>query len=127
MDPAQPPAGDGRLRLTVQSTLLGPAKLGVRARVDGEPVPVEHGENLITLPAGRHRVEAFLILAAAYGNAAIDVDVPAGGEVAAFYAPPFMYAIPGRIGLTPQQPAGSWWVYLVGAVLVLGLTYAFVR
>jgi hypothetical protein len=127
MSSDQPPAGEGRLRLTVQSTLLGRAKWGVRARVDGEPVPVHHGENVITLPAGRHRVEGFMIFTGEYGHASVEVDVPTGSHVAAYYAPPFMLAIPGRMGLTPQQPAGRWWVYLFVAILVLGLAFTFVR
>ena len=67
MDPAQPPAGDGRLRLTIQNPLVGRTPFGVRVRVDGEPVRVERGENVIALAAGRHRVEAFTVFVAEPG------------------------------------------------------------
>jgi hypothetical protein len=119
----QPPAGDGHIRLTVQSSLLGRSKLGVYARVDDEPVKVTYGENVIAAAAGRHRVEGYVVFAAEYGHASVDVEVPAGGEARAFYAPPFLHASPGRMGLTPQQPPGRWWVYLFCAILVLGLIW----
>jgi hypothetical protein len=123
----EPPAGTGHLRLTVQPTLLGRAALGVRARVDGEPVSVKHGENVIPLPAGRRRVEASTLLTGGSGDVSIEVDVPAGGELALWYAPSFNQAIAGRIGHRPQRPAGTWFVVLVAVILVVGMAYTFTR
>jgi hypothetical protein len=123
----EPPAGTGHLRLTVQSTLLGRQALGVRARVDGVPVPVQHGENVIPVPAGTHRVEASTLLTGGSGDVSVEVDVPAGGEVALWYAPSFNQAIAGRIGDRPQRPAGTWFVVLVALILMVGMAYTFTR
>ncbi|GAB3249717.1 hypothetical protein [Nocardioides dilutus] len=123
----EPPAGTGHLRLTVQPTLLGRPGLGVTARVDGEPVRVQHGENVIPLAAGRHRVEASTFLTGGSGDVTIEVDVPAGGQVALWYAPSFVRAVSGRIGDRPQRPAGTWFVVLVALILVVGMAYTFAR
>ncbi len=125
--PASPAAGDGRLRLTVQSSLIGRPRFGVRARVDGEPVPVQHGSNVIALPAGRHQVEVFMVLVREYGNATAQVEVPAHGEAALWYAPPFEYYVSGRIGPEPQRAAGTWFFVLVAVFLVLGIAYTVLR
>ena len=123
----EPPGGTGHLRLTVQSTLLGRPASGVRARVNGEPVPVQHGENLIPLPAGLHRLEASTFLTGGSGDVSIEVDVPAGGELALWYAPSFNQGISGRIGYRPQPPAGTWFVVLLAVILVVGLGYTLLR
>jgi hypothetical protein len=123
----EPPAGQGVIRLTVQNTLLGKPALSVRAEVDGVPVRIEHGENLIPLEAGRHRIEISTLLVGGSGDVSAEVDVPAGGELALWYAPSFNQAISGRIGDRPQQPAGTWFVLLVAAILVLGMAYTLLR
>jgi hypothetical protein len=123
----EPPVGSGRLRLTVQPTLLRRAALGVQARVDGVPVPVQHGENVIPLPAGVHRIAVSTLLTGGSGDVSIEVDVPAGGESALWYAPSFNQAISGRIGDRPQRPAGTWFVVLVAVILVVGVAYTLVR
>jgi hypothetical protein len=123
----EPPAGTGHLRLTVQSTLVGRQALGVHARVDGVPVPVQHGENVIPVPAGTHRVEASTLLTGGSGDVSVEVDVPAGGEVALWYAPSFNQAIAGRIGDRPRRPAGTWFVVLVALILMVGMAYTFTR
>ena len=113
----------GQITLTVQSSLVGRATFGVRARVDGQPFRVRHGDNVLPVAAGRHTVECSMVLAGEYGRAAIEVTVPVDGQAQVFYAPPFNYGIAGRIGTVPQRPAGTWWMVLLGAVLVLGLAY----
>lgn len=124
----QPPVGEGRIRLTVQSSLLGRSRFGVRCRVDGEPVTVEqHGVTLIPVDAGRHRIEVFKVFAGEYGKASAEVDVPAGGEAPAFYAPPIDVWGAGRIGTAPVQPSGTWFVVMVGLLLVVGLAYTLLR
>ena len=120
---SEPPAGTGHLRLTVQNTLLGKPALGVRARVDDEPVTIRAGENLIALDAGRHKVEMSTLLVGGSGDASAEVDVPAHGQAALWYAPPFNRAIAGRLGDRPQRPAGTWFLLLVAAIIVLGMLY----
>ena len=123
----EPPAGIGHLRLIVQPTLLRRAALGVEARVDGVPVSVRRGDNVISLPSGRHRVEASTLLTGGSGDVSIEVDVPADGEIALWYAPSFNQAISGRIGDRPQRPAGAWFVVLVAVILVVGMAYTLIR
>jgi hypothetical protein len=122
-----PPTGTGHLRLTVQSTLLGKPAVSVRAEVDGEPVPVRHGENLIPLSAGRHRLAVSTLLVGGSRDVAAEVEVPRDGEVALWYAPPFHRGIGGRLGHLPQRAGGTWFVVLVVAIVVLGLAYPLLR
>jgi len=122
----QPPAGDGHIRLTVQGSLIGRSRFGVRCRVDGEPVTVaQHGETRLPVAAGRHRVEVFKVFTGEYGNATVDVDVPAHGEAPAYYAPPIDLWGAGRMGPVPQQPSGTWFLVTVGVLIALGVVWAF--
>ena len=123
-----PPGATGLLRVTVQDTLLGRPRLtGPYLQIDGDPVPVAFGENEITVHAGRHDVRASMSFGWPFGAASLDVDVPDGGAVDVWYAPSFSYYVKGRIGTEPQQPAGSWFVVLVGLAVVVGLVVTALR
>jgi hypothetical protein len=123
----EPPAGPGVIRLTVQNTLLGKPALSVSAQVDGVPVRIVHGENLIPVDAGRHLIEISTVLVSGSGDVSAEVDVPAHGQADLWYAPPYFRAIAGRLGDRPQQAAGTWFIVLVAAIIVVGMTYTLIR
>lgn len=126
---SQPPAGTGHVRLTIRPTALawGVGRTRPWARVDDEPVTVAWGENLLVLDAGRRRVEVYQLLIAEHAAASVEVEVPAGQEVALWYQAPYHWRSAGRMGTQPQRPSDAWFIYLVLAVLVLGTVYTLVR
>jgi hypothetical protein len=95
--------------------------------VDGEPVTVAYGDNVLTLGAGRHHVEVYQVSAAEHALAATEVDVPAGDEVRLWYAAPYHWLSPGRLGTSPQKPSDTWFIVLVFATLVVGILYPMIR
>ena len=124
---ATTPAGlpIGWLRLTVQDGLLAKVKVAPEAWVDGIPVPVTRGENLVTLPTGVHRVEvrpAFHL-----GRAVTEVQVVQGQVTPLFYAPPLARVDVGRFGPAPVQPQGRLFLAMVAVALVVGMLITWLR
>jgi hypothetical protein len=124
-----PPFGTGHLRLTITPSPLawGAGRQRAWARVDGEPVTVRHGDNVLPLDAGRHRVEVYQVWVAEHAAAEAEVDVPAGGEVSLQYAAPYHWRSAGRLGPPPQRPSDTWFIHLVAAVLICGLLWTVLR
>ena len=124
---ATTPAGlpIGWLRLTVQDGLLFRVTVAPEVWVDGIPVPVTRGENVVTLPPGAHRVEvrpAFYL-----GRAVTEVHVAQGQVTPLYYAPPLARVDVGRFGSEPVQPQGRLFLAMVAAALVVGLVVTWLR
>lgn len=99
--PAPTPHGWLELRLSAWSS-------SHRAELDGVAVPI-HGEvTTMTVAPGRHRLKVwYLHRFAPYGEEEIDVDVPPGQLVRAYYAMPRHVLGKANLGLDPQTRSSA--------------------
>lgn len=113
--PLPPPAF---LRLHVQSnpmiTLLQP-----RVLIDGYPMPVRNGDNVLPIVPGTHRLEVYAQWVWRYGHAERRLDLVAGRTVELWCAPPVLTFLRGALGETKQRHPGR--AALLSALLVLVL------
>ena len=126
-DPDQPWGAVGHLRLTVQETLIGPMAHAPTCEIDGEPVQLQAGENVLLVHAGRHHVEARVLWRGPFGRAGAYVNIPPDGEASLWYAPSFYRFVEGRLGPEPQRAAGRGFLGLVLVVIAIGLLVTLAR
>jgi hypothetical protein len=115
-----PPAAQGAIRLTLQGNLLSTSVLTPAVRINGWPVPARYGENVLPVYAGTNRVEVSARWLRTYGEATLDVDVPAGQQVSVFYALPWHTFTDGAIGYEKQRRPGLA-PLLVGASVIVAV------
>ena len=116
-----PQPAQGTIRLTLQGNVLTSGLTPV-VHVSGHRVNSRFGTMDVPVWAGRNRVEVHTQWMRRYGQAELDVDVPAGGVVPVFYAVPWHQFTRGAIGHEKQARPGAWaMVVLLGVVIGLPL------
>ena len=113
---AAPDRATGTIRLTVQGNTFM-AGLTPTVVVSGYRVNARFGTMDVPVWAGPNRVEAHSQWMRRYGEASLDVDVPAGGVVPVFYAVPWHQFSRGAMGHTKQSRPGL--AVLVGLLAVI--------
>ncbi|TNM39760.1 hypothetical protein FHP29_12930 [Nocardioides albidus] len=116
-----PPPPPGYLRVTVQGnrmlTMITPG-----VQVNGYPVPVQFGPNIIPMPPGVHTVSAHAQWIWRYGQASQQVRLAPGQTVDVFYAAPVLTFLKGAMGPTKQKvPGVVAFVLLLAAVLLVAI------
>jgi hypothetical protein len=124
-----PPAGQqpmGWLRLTLQGSALTSSLITPAVTVNGWRVPSHYGENVIPVHAGPNRIDISCQWLKKFGEATLETDVPAGGQVAAFYAAPWHQFSRGAIGYDKQKRPGALGFAVMMAALLLVVVALFV-
>ena len=119
--PGPPPGGPqplGWLRLTLQVSALTSNLITPAVTINGWRVSCHYGENVIPVHAGPNRIDVSCQWLMRYGEATLQTDVPAGGQVTAFYAAPWHQFSRGAIGYEKQKRPGA----LGFAVLMTAVT-----
>jgi hypothetical protein len=112
----QPPLPPGYLRLHLQgNALIGMITPSVR--IDGYPVPVKYGENVVPVHPGPHTVSANGQWMWKYGHAEQQIQVGPGETADLWYAAPVLTFMKGAMGPTKQRVPGV--LGLVGVPLVI--------
>ena len=124
--PPQPPAGQhpmGTVALTVQGSVMTSNAITPSCRINGYPVKVQYGENLIPVPAGPARVDLSAQWLRTYGQAAIEFAVQPGQTVPVFYAAPMHQFTTGTIGhaRVKRKGVGAFIGLMVGVAVFAGL------
>ena len=109
----------GWLRLTLQGSPLTSSMITPRVTVNGWRVPSHYGENVIPVHAGPNRIEVSCQWLMKFGQATLDAQVPAGGQVSAFYASPWHQFSQGAIGYEKQKRPGAVGFAVMMTVIVL--------
>ncbi len=108
--------------------MLTGSPIAPRLLIDGRMIAARYGANPFQVPAGPHHIELYAQWMRRYGQAAIDVVVPEGGEVEVFYAAPLHQFTAGSIGLVRQRRQGVALVAvfygLLLAMVVAGVWFA---
>lgn len=116
--PVSLPPAQGLMRVTIQGSIMTSTMIVPTLIVDGYKIGSQYGINQVPVTAGRHQVELYAQWMRRYGQAAMVVDVPAGGVVDVFYAAPWHQFTTGSIGLTKQPRKGVWMLLVLFAVLI---------
>ncbi len=98
--------------------------------VDGTHVPAEWGRVEVDLSPGTHQIEIAMHPTRRWGVGTVTVHARPGETVVLYYAAPYGFRHPGRIGTVPQAHAGAGLFYgglAVCAVLFLTLFLLAVR
>ncbi|GAA1742380.1 hypothetical protein [Luedemannella helvata] len=77
-----------------------------RAEINGHPVPLTWGENVIPAYPGVHHIRIHMPWIWQYGKAEITVDNRTAPAPPVYYAPPFINFMNGAIGLQPVKNPG---------------------
>jgi hypothetical protein len=109
----------GWLRLTLQGSALTSSLITPAVMVNGWRVPSHYGENVIPVHAGPIRVDVSCQWLVRFGKATLETQVPAGGQVAAYYAAPWHQFSRGAIGYEKQQRPGAAGFCVMMAVIAL--------
>ena len=121
-DRSQPPAGGstGVIRLVIQGgwTTFG---WSPSVAVNGYSYSCSFGVQDIWVWAGRNRLVVDLTFPSGFGSAVLDVDVAPGQVVPIWYAPPWAWPFPGRMGHTPQTRSGGLFLASVMGMSLFGL------
>lgn len=117
--PEQPPMG--WIRLTLQGSMMTSSMITPAVSINGYRVPAQYGENVIPVHAGPNRVDVTCQWLKEFGQATLQTDVPAGGQVVAYYAAPMHQFSRGAIGYEKQKRPGmaGFWVLMAVVVLVV--------
>ena len=97
----------GWLRLTLQGSAMTSSMITPAVTVNGWRVPSHYGENVIPVHAGPNRIDVSCQWLKKFGEATLETQVPAGGQVAAFYAAPWHQFSRGAIGYEKQKRPGA--------------------
>jgi hypothetical protein len=97
----------GAVHLTVQGSVMTSNVVTPKAWVNGYPVAVKYGENVVPVPAGPVRVELSNQWLRTYGQAAIEFPLQAGQTVPVFYAAPWHQFTTGSIGFQKVKRKGA--------------------
>ena len=124
----QPPAQQpmGWLRLTLQGSPLTSNMITPAVTVNGWRVPSHYGENVIPVHAGPNRIDVSCQWLMKFGEATLETNVPAGGQVAAFYAAPWHQFTRGAIGYEKQKRPGALGFVVILTAIVLVMVALFV-
>ncbi len=102
------PQPRGTIRLTIQGSVLTSNMITPSIILDGQHLPSsQYGVNMLPVYPGRHRIDMYAQWLRQYGQASLEVDVPAGGFVDVFYAAPLHQFATGSIGFQKQQAKGK--------------------
>ena len=116
----------GWLRLTLQGNVMTSSMITPAVTVNGWRVPSQYGENVIPVHAGPNRIDVSCQWLMKFGEATLETQVPAGGQVSAFYAPPWHQFSRGAIGYEKQKRPGVFGFTLMMAVILLVAVALFV-
>ncbi len=116
----------GTLALTVQGSVMTSNAITPSCRVNGYPVKVRYGENLIPVPAGPARVDLFAQWLRTYGQASLEFQIEPGQTVPVFYAAPMHQFTTGSIGhaKVKRKGVGAFIGLMAGVVVFTGLVVA---
>ena len=110
----------GWLRLTLQGSALTSSMITPAVTVNGWRVPSHYGENVIPVHAGPNRIDISCQWLMKFGAATLETQVPAGGQVTAFYAAPWHQFSRGAIGFEKQQrPGAVGFAVMMAAIVVV--------
>lgn len=89
--------------------------------VNGYSYSCSFGVQDIWVWAGWNRLVVDLTYPRGFGSAVLDVDVAPGQIVPVWYAPPWAWPFPGRMGYTPQTRSGGWFLAAAMGTSLVGL------
>jgi hypothetical protein len=116
----------GWLRLTLQGSAFTSSMITPAVTVNGWRVPSHYGENVIPVHAGPNRIEVSCRWLMKFGEATLETQVPAGGQVSAFYAAPWHQFTRGAIGYEKQKRPGAVGFTVMMAMIALVVVALFV-
>lgn len=127
-DRSGPLAPPGRDEATGELVLVLTSQSGTEFRVtvvplatvNGWPVPVHWGTNVLTAPAGRHRIQVRMRYLWTSAPVEFDADVLAGRRTVVHYTAPWSLLAKGTLAYTPQPPRVGW-VVAVPLAVALGI------
>ena len=113
----------GTVALTLQGSVMTSNAITPSCRINGYPVKVRYGENLIPVPAGLARVDLSAQWLRTYGQAALEFQVQPGQTVPVFYAAPMHQFTTGSIGhqKVKRKGVGAFVAMMVGIAVFAGL------
>jgi len=97
----------GWVRLTLQGSAFTSSLITPAVSVNGWRVPSHYGENVIPVHAGPIRIDVSCQWLMKFGEATLETQVPAGGQVTAYYAAPWHQFSRGAIGHEKQRRPGA--------------------
>jgi hypothetical protein len=109
----------GWLRLTLQGSTLTSSLITPAVTLNGWRVPSHYGENVIPVHAGPIRIDVSCQWLMKFGEATLETQVPAGGQVTAYYAAPWHQFSRGAIGHEKQRRPGAVGFSVMVAVIAL--------
>lgn len=110
----------GALHFTVQGSAFTSNMIPPTLHLNGYPVPVKYGLNVIPMPAGPVHVEVYSQWMRQYGQASLDCTVQPNQVVPVFYASPFHQFTTGSIGHEKVKRKGIGAIYgLIGFVFAV--------
>lgn len=120
---SHPEPAQGTIRLTLQGNIMT-SGLTPTVYVSGHRVNSRFGTMDVPVWAGRNRVDVHTQWMLTYGQASLEVDVPAGSVVPVYYAVPWHQFARGAIGTEPQsRPGLGAFVAIMAAVVGLPLLF----
>ena len=117
--PPPPQAAMGWLRLTLQGSAFTSSLITPAVTVNGWRVTAHYGENVIPVYAGANRIDVTCQWLMKFGQASLETQVPAGGQVTAYYAAPWHQFSRGALGYERQKRPGIIGFGLMLAVILL--------
>lgn len=121
--PQQPPQPTGYLQLTLQGSVMTTNMITPTVRLNGYPVQVTYGEQVIPLVPGPWHIDVHTQWLRQYGQASMDFQVATGQTTPVFYAAPFHQFTTGNIGhhKQPRKGVGCLIAILVFLAIVVAL------
>lgn len=104
--PQQPPQPTGYLQLTLQGSMMTSNLITPSVRLNGHPVQVKYGEQVIPLVPGPWHIDVHAQWLRRYGQASMDFQIAEGQTTPVFYAAPFHQFTTGNIGHQKQPRKG---------------------
>lgn len=136
--PMGPPSGaaggmapTGTLVLNVQGSPLVQSIVPPSLTINGHPVRLAYGRNVIPCPPGPQHLSMHLQWMRRYGQAELDLNMAPGQTVEVFYAGPYHQFTHGQIGFQPQKHHGLGLLFgilggTIGFILLMFLVIALV-
>ncbi|MFC9554363.1 hypothetical protein ACFTWF_26365 [Rhodococcus sp. NPDC056960] len=110
----QPASSPTALVIDAKKPPMGPMLVTPNARINGFPVPLRWGRNVIPAPPGVHHIQIFVPWIVEQGKAQITVDNRYQPAPPVYYASPFSSFSRGAIDHRPVKNPG-----LLGLLLIL--------
>ena len=108
------------LTIHAKSIPLG-SWLSPRAEINGHPVPLAWGHNVIPAYPGVHHIRIYMPWMWQYGAGEITVDNRTAPAPPVYYAPPYVNFMKGAIGLAPVKSPGLVAMLAILTVPILSL------